>query len=167
MDSSYIMPFVHSVQNVFGTMLQLPVQTGQPYTKNNGEPSYDVSGIIGLNGDVDGTVALSFNTATAERIASLMTGMELESTHEDFADSIGELVNMIAGGAKAQFEGQTVNISCPSVVLGQQHQVFTRKDACHIVIPCECDCGQFVVEVSLRPTQTVVSEAQTGAATHA
>lgn len=164
MDSSYIMPFVRSVQNVFGTMLQLPVQTDQPYAKTNGQPSYDVSGIIGMNGDVDGTVALSFDTATAERVVSLLTGMDLEYTHEDFADSVGELVNMIAGGAKAQFEGHSVNISCPSVILGQQHKVFARKDACHIAIPCQCDCGEFVVEVSIRSAQSASGEAQAGAA---
>ena len=150
MDSSYIMPFVKSVRNVFETMLQLPVDVNEPYAKKAGQPSYDVSGIIGMSGDVDGSIALSFDTAAAERVVHLLSGEHLEHTDENFADAVGELVNMIAGGAKAQFEGQDVSISCPSVIVGDQHQVFTRKDAAHIAIPCTCDCGEFAVEVSIR-----------------
>ena len=36
--------------------------------------------------------------------------------HEDFTDAVGELVNMISGGAKALLEGKEVSMGCPSVV---------------------------------------------------
>lgn len=150
MDQSYIIPFIKSVQNVFETMLQLPVQVGKPTLKGASEPSFDVSGIIGMSGDVEGSVVLSFPTATAERVVSLFTGTELSHTHEDFADAIGELVNMVSGGAKAQFQGKNVAITCPSVVIGQNHQVFNRKDVVAITIPCQSDVGDFNVEVSLK-----------------
>ncbi len=150
MDSSYILPFVKSVSNVFQTMLQLPVQVGNPELKQNGKPSYDVSGIIGMSGDVEGNVVLSFPTATAERVVSLFTGSDMDHAHEDFADAVGELVNMISGGAKSQFKSKSVSISCPSVVIGSDHLVFSRKDVVCIHIPCSCDSGEFAVEVSIR-----------------
>ena len=150
MDQSYIIPFIKSVQNVYETMLQLPVQMGQPELKQPGDNGHDISAIIGMSGDVEGSVVLSFPTETAERIVAIFTGMELETTHEDFADAVGELVNMVSGGAKAQFAGKEVTISCPSVVIGQSHQVYGRKDVVAICIPCECDCGVFDVEVSIR-----------------
>lgn len=150
MDQSYIIPFIKSVQNVFETMLQLPVQVAKPSLRQNGEPSYDVSGIIGMSGDVEGTVVLSFPTATAERVVSVFTGTELAHTHADFADAVGELVNMVSGGAKAQFTGKKVSISCPSVVIGKGHMVFGRKDVVAICIPCQSDLGDFNVEVSLK-----------------
>lgn len=161
MDQAYIIPFIKSVQNVFETMLQLPVQIGKPVLRNNSEPPFDVSGIIGMSGDVEGTVVLSFPTATAERVVSLFTGTDLKHTHEDFADAIGELVNMVSGGAKAQFQGKTVSISCPSVVIGKSHQVYGRKDVVAIVIPCGSDCGEFSVEVSMK---NIVAAALTDAA---
>lgn len=150
MDSSYILPFVSSIQNVFSTMLQLQVQVGKPEIKGATDPTYDVSGIIGMSGDIEGSVVLSFPTDAAERVIQLFTGMELGHTHEDFADAVGELVNMISGSAKAQMEGMKVSISCPTVVVGQKHQVYGRKDVVTICIPCESDCGQFTVEVSTR-----------------
>lgn len=150
MDQTYIIPFVKSVQNVFETMLQLPVTVGKPTLKQQGDPSYDVSGIIGMSGDVEGSIVLSFPTSTAERVVSLFTGTELAHTHDDFADAVGELVNMVSGGAKAQFTDKTVSISCPSVVIGANHQVHGRKDVVAICIPCSSDCGEFNVEVSIK-----------------
>ncbi len=149
MDASHIVCFVRSVQNVFQTMLQMHVDVGKPALKQERQPAYDVSGIIGMSGDVEGTVVLSFPTATAERITSVFTGMELDRAHEDFADAVGELVNMVSGGAKAQLQ-QQINMSCPSVVVGSDHVVFGRKDTACIVIPCSSECGEFAVEVAIR-----------------
>lgn len=150
MDQSYIIPFIKSVQDVFETMLQLPIQIGEPELKHPGDHGHDVSAIIGMSGDVDGTVVLSFPTATAERVVAIFTGSEIDSKHEDFADAVGELVNMVSGGAKAQFSGKQVTISCPSVVIGESHQVYGRKDVVAISIPCESDCGEFTIEISIR-----------------
>lgn len=150
MDQSFVMPFIKSVQNVFETMLQLPLQIGTPALKQGPDPSFDVSGIIGMSGDVEGSVVLSFPTATAERVVALFTGAEIEAAHEDFADAVGELVNMISGGAKAQLDGKKVSISCPSVVVGHDHVVYGRKDVVCVKIPCSSDVGDFAVEVSVR-----------------
>jgi chemotaxis protein CheX len=149
MDSRYVMPFVKAAQNVFETMLQMPVQVGAP-TLKSGHSSYDVSGIIAMSGDVEGSVVLSFPTATAQRVIALFSGAALETGSADFADAVGELVNMISGGAKAQFPGKQVNISCPSVVVGPDHIVLGQKDAVCILIPCTCDCGEFAIEVSFK-----------------
>ncbi|MCC7408157.1 MAG: chemotaxis protein CheX [Phycisphaeraceae bacterium] len=150
MDSSYITPFIKSVQNVFETMLQLKVDIGEPALKRSGDPSYDVSGIIGMSGDLEGSIVLSFPTATAERVVSLFVGTDMAHSHADFPDAVGELVNMISGGAKAQFAGKHVSITCPSVVIGNDHAIHGAKDVICIHLPCQSDCGQFAVEVSIK-----------------
>jgi chemotaxis protein CheX len=162
-DSTYVTPFIKSVQNVFETMLQLPVQIGEPSLKRSGAPSFDVSGIIGMSGDVEGSIVLSFPTATAERVVSLFVGEDMEHTHDDFPDAIGVLVNMISGGAKAQFGGRRVSISCPSVVVGKAHAVHGAKDVVCIHLPCQTDCGDFAVEVSIK--QSSLAGSQTAGAT--
>ena len=53
MDSSYIIPFVKSVKNVFNTMFQMVVQVDKPLIKQpDAGTSHDISGIIELSGDV-------------------------------------------------------------------------------------------------------------------
>jgi chemotaxis protein CheX len=128
MDAAYIVPFITSIQNVFSTMLQLPVEIGEPTVKPDGQPTFDVSGIIGMSGDVTGTIILSFPRETAERVVQLFAGMSMSADSADFADAIGELVNMVSGNAKALFPTKSVSISCPSVVVGTGHKVAIPSD---------------------------------------
>lgn len=164
MDQSYIIPFIKSVQNVFETMLQLPVEVGAPTLRKEPSPGFDVTGIIAMSGDVEGNIVLSFPTATAERVVSLFTGTTITKGHEDFADAVGELLNMISGGAKAQFAGKSVSISCPSVVIGASHTVFGSKELVGIKIPCNSDCGEFCVEVAMKASALGVKSAETSKA---
>ena len=150
MDSSLIAPFVESTRNVFATMLALDVRAGEPRTGRDSIPHHDVSGIIGMSGGITGAVALSFPVETAERVASLFGRAHLDHTREDFADAIGELVNMVAGGARAKFEGESVSVTCPSVIVGGNHTVRGAKDMTAVVIPHTSEVGDFAVELALR-----------------
>lgn len=154
MDPVFIKAFVGSIQNVFATMLQLPVTIDPPRVKDSPAGTYDISGIIGISGDVVGSVVLSFPRETACRVVALFTGSEIDPGHPDFADAIGELVNMISGGAKANFGGARTSISCPSVISGPGHVVATAKDTPCIAFPCRTDCGELLVEVAIKRLQT-------------
>jgi len=52
-DPAYITPFVSSISKIFETMLQLPLSVGSPGIKSEATPTYDVSGIIGMPGEVE------------------------------------------------------------------------------------------------------------------
>jgi len=164
MDPNYITPFIRSIQNVFTTMLQLDVKVESPSIKADSTASFDVTGIIGLSGDVVGSVVLSLPASTAEATVARFTGMELDVNSEDFADAVGELVNMVAGGAKAMFVNRDVSISCPSVVLGENHRIAAPKDVPCIVIPCRTDCGELAIEIMIDDRKSASS---TGAAASA
>lgn len=159
MDAAYIRPFISAVQNVFSMMVQLQITIQDPVIKTESHATFDVSGIIGLSGDVVGNVVLSFPTDSAERIVTLFTGMEMTSDHEDFADAIGELVNMVTGNAKADFEDREVSISCPSVVIGHDHTIGRPKEIPCVAIPCQSDCGDFVIEVCIQDRSASSSSA--------
>ncbi len=150
MDVTYINAFISAIENVFATMLQTDVLVKEPSLKADREPRYDVSGIIGMSGDVVGAIIISFPSDVAERIASIFVGMPVASDNPDFADAIGELINMVSGNAKAGFSGKKCSISCPSVVIGKGHQVFRQRDMPCIELPCSCNCGEFILEVALR-----------------
>lgn len=148
-DPTYIIPFIKSAKNVFETMFQMPLNCGTPAIKTESGPTYDVSAIIGFAGEIEGAVVLSFPEAIARRIVTLFTGAEVTSK-EDLSDAVGEIVNMVAGGAKAQFSGKKVSISCPSVVIGAGHVVHGKKDTIAVVIPASCDCGEFTIEIAMK-----------------
>lgn len=155
MDPSHITPFITSVQNVFSTMLQLPVEVREPHLKREPKATHDVTAIIGMSGDVRGSVALGFPGDTAERVVALFVGAEVARDSADFADAVGELANMICGGAKAMFpDNGGVSISVPSVVVGAGHTVAQQTDTPCVVIPCDTDCGELMIEIAIRPSTT-------------
>ncbi len=156
MDASMITPFVNAIQNVFSTMFQLPVEIGDPRLKNDRKATHDVSGIIGVSGEMIGTIVLSMPLDTAGSIVTLFTGMEFDSDSPDFADAVGELVNMISGNAKAEFQRKSVSISCPSVVIGSGHTIAVQSGTPCVLIPCSTDCGEVVLEVALREAEAEV-----------
>ena len=164
MDAGMITPFVNAIQNVFSTMFQLPVEIGEPRIKADRKATHDVSGIIGVSGEMVGTIVLSMPSETASSIVSLFTGMEFEEDSDDFADAVGELVNMISGNAKAEFQRKGVMISCPSVVIGAGHTIAVQSGTPCVLIPCSTDCGEVVLEVALRETEAEVSSNTSAAA---
>ncbi len=160
MDAQQITSFVASTHQVFTTMLSLSVTASKPYTCC-AVPRFEneVSGIIGMSGDVQGMVVLSFPTTTARNVIRSFTGMDMDPTSPDFADAVGELVNMISGAAKAKFEGKNVSISCPSVVIGKGHKVQQPSDATCITIPFECPAGAFSLEVAIKNAKVAAKAA--------
>ncbi len=149
MDARYVNPFIRSVCNTFETMCHTTVKVGKPQLKSGDDPSADVSGVIGFSGDAAGSVVLHFSFEVASKAASAFAGAEIDQEHGDFADAIGELANMVAGGAKAQFDGLNISISLPNVVVGRNHSVSASKSTPRLLIPVETGLGFFYLEVGM------------------
>ena len=144
-----IVPFVDSVRNVFATMVGVQTTVQRPHLKTQRAPTYDVSSIIGFSGDIVGSVVVSFQKEAAERLASAFAGTSITADMPDFPDAIGELANMIAGGAKKHL-GTLASITVPSVVIGHGHVIARLSDVPCIIIPCQTPVGNFAVEISIK-----------------
>ena len=149
MDIKYINPFLMAVQNVFETMISIPYKLGKPFLKNDPVSSYDVSGIIGITGEVTGCVVVSFPEDIALQLASELLDDTLTEIDDDSTDAIGEIANMVAGDAKKRFPRGDTTISVPSVVIGK-HRIAFPKGVPIISIPCETDKGEFAIDVALK-----------------
>ena len=149
MDVRFINPFVESVCNTFETMCGLRVTIGKPELKTTDDPVTDVSGVIGFSGGAAGCVVIHYAFDVASKVATAFAGVEVTPEHEDFADAIGELTNIIAGGAKSKFEGLNISISLPNVIIGKNHNVSPSKSTPRLIIPCKTDVGVFYVEVGM------------------
>jgi len=163
MDVRHINAFLEATKAVFSSMVKMPVTFEKPELSSRcGQ--YDVSGVIGLSGDVVGSVIVGFTKMSAVQIASSFAGCRLEVGTADFADAIGELANMIAGGAKAKFEGQSVSIGCPSVIIAPGHQVSSPSSAAGICIHCNTAAGRFTIDVAIQSSTKVQAAPITAAA---
>lgn len=153
MDVRYINPFLSSIKNVFDTMIHVPFNIGKPKLKGDTTPLYDVSGIIGLSGDVTGCVVINLSKAVALQLASALLFEDITEINADCTDAIGEVANMISGNAKKDFPGGDVSISVPSIVIGKHSTVYPSNKPI-ISIPCETSAGRMMVDVCLQKTAT-------------
>ncbi|MBN2476816.1 MAG: chemotaxis protein CheX [Pirellulales bacterium] len=149
MKVEYINPFITSVISVFDTMLSTELVRGQPFSKGSHTPEHDISGMIGLSGKAKGTVVLSLSRATALSATEVLLGQRPLAIDEDVVDAVGELANMIAGGAKAQLEQLALRVSLPTVITGKNLSVDFPSSVSPVCIPFDCPLGDVTVEVGL------------------
>lgn len=149
MSPAYIKPFVVAVKRVFETMITVPFSLGKPILKKGSEVPHEISSIIGLSGNVSGSVVISLTHEVAFQLASNLIGEEVNELDDVCTDSIGEIANMIAGNAKTDFPTEDNSISVPSVVVGK-HKVSYPTGIPVITIPCSTDKGGIVIEVALK-----------------
>jgi chemotaxis protein CheX len=73
MNVKYINPFIIASQNVFRDFIKTEVKPGKPeiFNPESGTYDWDISGIIGLAGEVIGLVVISFPKVVALKIISI------------------------------------------------------------------------------------------------
>ena len=156
MKTEYINPFLTSAISAFDTMLGCKLKRGTPYIKNDRRPEHEMSGMIGLSGKARGTIVLSLSRQAALNATAVLLQEEPNEVNADVADAVGELTNIIAGGAKAQLEHLSLNVSLPTVISGKCHCVEFPKKVTPVCIPFDSEWGLITVQVGLieEPTRT-------------
>jgi len=154
----YIQPFVKVCEAVFRDFCQTEVKAGRVFfvSKDEYESNWDISGIIGLSGEVSGAVAISLKDDTSFKITSVLTGTEHTRIDADVTDAIGEIINIIAGNVKKDFEDELrIKISLPSIVKGKAHSIVWPSEKTRIIcIPFILFTDQeFCLSVAVDPTK--------------
>jgi chemotaxis protein CheX len=151
MDVSFINPFIRATQETFSMMLNEKVTMGKAALKQHPYPTYDISGVIGISGQAQGFVAVSFPKVAALKVVSQLIGMQLKVVGQDLTDGIGEMANIIAGNAKKDFHQFTnLSISLPNVIVGRNHTLSAPTRTPAILVPFNSKFGEFSMEVALK-----------------
>jgi len=153
MDVNHINPALNSIVNVLTTMAGITPSIGKPSVKKNEISLGVVSGLIDLAGkETSGSLAISFSKPVALEIAHNMLRMETDVVDEMVEDLVGEIANMMAGGAKAIYEQQGVNfeLTLPCVIAGENHQIKHSVKGTTILLPFNTEAGDFYVEACFK-----------------
>lgn len=152
MKAEYINPFIESTLSVFKTMVGLEPVKGNLYIKKDDEPSFDISGVIGLAGQAVGSVIISLPERLSLEVVSKFLGEPKTKIDDDVVDAIGELINMIAGSTKKVFseKGLRFKISIPNVIVGKGHKIKRPSSVPCLGVFFNVAGSTFVVEVALK-----------------
>jgi chemotaxis protein CheX len=148
----FINPFLESTVNVLKTMAFIEPIPGKPYIKTGGGSTGDVSGIVGITGDAEGSLCITFSKSCILLIISKMFGEEQREINDEVKDAVGELTNVISGDSRRRLEGLGHHFlgAVPSVISGQGHEVKHITKGPVLSIPFSTPAGNFTVEVCFK-----------------
>ena len=154
----YIQPFIKVCEKVFHDFCNTEVTHGRVFfaSKNEYESIWDISGIIGLSGEASGAVAISLKDVTAFKVTQILTGEEHTSFDAFVTDAVGEIINIIAGNVKKDFEDDLrVKISLPTIIKGKAHSIVWPSEKTRIIcIPFTIfDDQEMCLSVAVDPTK--------------
>ncbi|PAJ72092.1 chemotaxis protein CheX [Pseudoalteromonas sp. NBT06-2] len=150
MNVEFINPFLSSLMNVLSTMAQTQLKPGKPMMKKTEVAKGDVSGLIGMVGpQTKGSLSISFDEELALTIMERMLGERPDAINEEVTDMVGEITNMVAGGAKNLLgeKGYEFDMATPIVVSGTNHTITHKCDGPKVLMPFSADAGRAHIEV--------------------
>jgi chemotaxis protein CheX len=115
--------------------------------------------VIGLAGKAKGVAVLSLGEEAALCVTQRLLGERPTTIDEDVIDAVGELTNIIAGGAKAQLQQLNMSLGLPSVITGKNHSIDFPSGLTPVCIPFQCDWGPVTLQVGLKdePEQLIAA----------
>ena len=127
-----------AAQDVFATMLNLPVEVGIA-REEPGEPnSFDgVISMVGIGGSWSGTGRIWCAPRFACKLAEALLLTPYESVNDDVLDAMGEVGNMIIGNVKNIVEEKLgpLGLSVPTVIYGRNFKTRSAGVPAWTVIP--------------------------------
>ena len=152
MDINLAKPFVKATIDVLSTMAMITPEAGKPYVKSDNHAQGDVSGVIGITGEKNGTISVTFSKNCAVAIVKGMLGDDVDDIVSDVRDAVGEITNMISGQARRGLSemGYVFQGATPTVIMGNGHTISHVTGGPIMAVPFSTEHGEFIVEVSFQ-----------------
>ncbi|MFT6586601.1 MAG: chemotaxis protein CheX [Cognaticolwellia sp.] len=151
MNVEFINPFLSSMLNVMTTMAQMELIPEKPRLKKNEIAKGDVSGLIGMVSEqTKGSLSITFEGKLALATMKKMVGEGPDVINEEITDLVGEITNMVTGGAKRMLseKGIEFDMATPMVVSGPGHSIHHMADGPIVIIPLTSEFGNAYIEFS-------------------
>jgi chemotaxis protein CheX len=144
--------FLEATVSVIKTMASVDLTPGKPFIKKGSISTGDISGIVGMAGESEGSLSLSFSKGCILYIVSSMFGEPINAINEEVKDAVGELTNMISGDARRRLEtaGIVYQGAIPSVITGPGHEIRHVTKEPIISIPFDSANGGFHLELCFK-----------------
>lgn len=130
LETDIVTAIKESTSEVFSTMLMLDVKADDSFIKDEKNVSTDMISSLHFFGEkYMGKIAVFTYGSTACHLAGTMLGIEATEVDVDVKDGMGEIVNMIAGGAKNKLVDTMgeLHLLTPWVVAGKKLTITSPK----------------------------------------
>ncbi|MFN8389389.1 MAG: chemotaxis protein CheX [Bdellovibrionota bacterium] len=145
-------PFLSNTLNVIQMMSMTELKAGPPTQRAETTTYGVVTGIVPLTGTTcNGHMVVSFDAPSILGIVGRMLGESFPDVNNQVADAVGEIANMICGGAKRDLAqlGVSIGMATPKVVLGENTDLGQLANTPAVTVPFATPEGTFVIEAAL------------------
>jgi len=151
MKADLVNPFVLAAADVLRSEVGADVRRGPMKVEKAGYVSDDVTVLVSLVGQVEGSVLYGMSYETAKGIVSQILGQPFERFDELAQSGISEVANVITGlsSTKLSEAGYVSIISVPMLIIGKGARISTLKID-RLVIPLETTLGELKLSLGLR-----------------
>jgi chemotaxis protein CheX len=132
-------------------MAQMELTPEKPRLKKDEVAHGDVSGLIGMvSAQTKGSLSITFEGKLALATMKNMVGEGPDEINEEITDLVGEITNMVTGGAKRMLseKGIEFDMATPMVVSGKNHTITHKADGPIVIIPLSSKHGKAFIEFS-------------------
>lgn len=150
MNLELIDPFIKSASNVLTTMGSMEATHSDPVVCKELPPT-DVTGILNMVSDsVEGVLAVSFTKPVIFELTKRLIGISPTDIDEDVKSLVGDITNMVYGGAKTILddEGYNFDMSIPTVIQELDINIDFYKNSSVVVTTFETEVGKFYIQIS-------------------
>ena len=149
MDAAIVNSFVDALVTILETYSVGDIKACKPFLKKSPNAFGDISGMIKLSGEFEGSVAVTFLADCILGVVSNMFGEEMTEVNDEIKDAVGEMVNMMAGQVNTKMTelGKSLKAELNTVNMGKNHTVDHISGCPVITMPYKSNAGNFVLEV--------------------
>lgn len=158
-DVQLLNPFLMATLECFQVMGGFSPTRKSLFVKTSPLMHGDIASVIGMTNGVTGSCVVSFPESLARKIVATMMMDEPDKLTKDMIlDGIGEVANMVGGGAKRKLAGTgwRFDISTPTVLYGKPIQLFNPPETIAIAAEftvCADWPETFLFELATRPVE--------------
>ncbi|MDD9304232.1 MAG: chemotaxis protein CheX [Desulfobacter sp.] len=150
MDVTLVNPFIEGTLHILDTTAFVKVKSEPVFLKRDSVQQGDISGVLAISGDLEGSAAISFTEKSIIGIVSAMFGEDMTEVNDEITDAVGEISNMVAGHVTTKIAemGKKVKVKFVKVVTGKDQHISHIDSGSQIIsIPFRTTKGKVVIEV--------------------
>ena len=154
MKEEYVNAFLVPAQLVWEKELACPLEFVGAEMISNMFTTAELTVIIGVSGDLEGSVLYDFGNGTSLALAGRMMGEAIAEHNDVSLSAVGELANMITGNAATQLSnaGYSCTISPPIMIEMIGSRIATVGGA-QILATFNSELGELNIRISLKESQ--------------
>ena len=151
MKVEYINSFYSATKDVFKMMLDISPEKGQPKIIEEMVSSKEANVILGVTGDLKGSILFGFPKKMTLEMVRIMSGMEMDEIDGFVSSALGEVANIIGGNAVTMLSKNNYicDIVPPQIFIGE-YKSYSMANEKALQLPLVTDIGEFDVSIFLR-----------------